>query len=109
MAKRKPGMNVLGIVLLILLVMRFVSNLLGLLLGIDLLVLALVAAYGVALYGVLTKKMFGYLVAVGVSAVDVIFAVMLATGGALAAAVGSSVVDVLIIILAYLEYQKMKK
>ena len=71
--------------------------------------MALAAAYGVALYGVLTKKMFGYLVAVGISAVDVIFAVMLATGSALATAVGASVVDVLIIVLAYLEYRKMKK
>lgn len=107
MAKRKYSAVV--IILLVLLFIRFVGNIIPFVLSLDIGSLIVAIIYAIALWGVYTVKKWGYLVTVGFSIIDIILVAII--GGTLSTAFnfGAIAVDLVILVLAVIEYQKLKK
>lgn len=106
---RASKRSVAYIALLVLVGIRLVTNAAITIVVPNIATAATALIYAVSFWGIYKKRGWGYLVALGFSIVDIAFVAL--AGGLLAGAfsLGAVAVDLLILILAILEYQKLRK
>jgi hypothetical protein len=104
MAKKKDILpKVIHWVLVVLLSLRALASLLAMAVAFQLSIVVLGAAYIAAVVGILQNKKWGSGLAMSVAAFDLIYAVSYVGGNV---AFGATIVDVIILLLAYKEYNK---